>query len=88
MFYYLQSANQYDPFLYKSVMLITQVICRGAYIPIMSVLSTPMRCNLKTGEMVDFQGLYCFENPNLILFILSFIPILLMIIISVLNYQL
>lgn len=86
VFYYLQSVNHYDPTIYKTVMFITQIICRGFYIPIMTVLLAPLRCNYVTNELADFEGYKCFDNPNLVPFLLTFIAIICMISISFINY--
>lgn len=88
LYYYLLSTHHYQPGLYKTVLVITHLMCRCAYIPIMNALLIPMRCNLLTGEMVDFQGYQCFRTPNVILFVMSFLPMSIMIMWSFLNYRL
>jgi hypothetical protein len=61
--------------IFSCVALLTIICFRTLYIPILSTLLIPMRCNFNTGYLVDYPSQHCAELPNVILMVLTFLTI-------------
>lgn len=55
------------------------LVYRILYYFIITILIIPLKCNFKTGNLVDFESQQCLQTPNVILFGITFVPIIIMI---------
>lgn len=76
-------ADNPKPQVVLSVQLLFYVVTQVISLMLRSIIMGPWKCDFTTGMLVDFPEYYCFETPNLIFFILSFVSFFLLTLICV-----
>lgn len=80
--WWLQRYPEAKSWIFSCVALWTTICFRTLYIPILTTLLVPMRCNFTTGFHVDYPTRHCVDVPNVILMIISGITVSMYLLIS------
>jgi|SRR5690606_26697536 len=79
---YIMNSGNPANWTFSALNLLNVLVYKWFYYILMTILLIPLKCNFATQTLVYFPQEQCWESPNIIIFSIAIVPIILMVILK------